>query len=183
MELKAARKLAETLFAHYPSVRPSALTIDVYASALAGMDRDVARAAIIRLTRTSKWCPSVAEVCSAVIANAKGERRSGEEAYAELMNAVRRYGRSYGEGAPQFADPLIERCIGVWGSWNDLCNSPENDPSGRMRFVQLYDQLAARDDRDMVLPPGLRGSPPRVGAAQGRHLSVVPKRLTGEEGS
>ena len=156
MKPEDARQLAESLFAHYPAVRPSRLSIDAYASALEGMSLEVAQAAIIRLTRTSKWCPSVAELCSAVVANVRGERRSGEEAYAELMAAVRRYGRSYGEGAPQFADPLIERCIGVWGGANDRCNSPENDPSGRMRFVQLYDQLAARGDRDLVLPPGMR---------------------------
>ena len=156
MSPQQALELADGLFAHYPSVRPTELMRAAYASALEAMDREVAQAAIIRLTRTSKWCPSVAELCAAVVANVRGERRSGEEAYAELMAAVRRYGRSYGEGAPQFADPLIERCIGVWGSWNDLCNSPENDPSGRMRFVQLYDQLAARGDRDLVLPPGMR---------------------------
>lgn len=152
-----ARELAESLFAHYPAMRPSKLTIEAYTQAIEGMSLEVAQAAIIRVTRTSKWCPSVAEVMAACVTNARGERRSGEEAYTELMVAVRRFGRCYGDSpVPEFADPIMARCIGVWGSWNDLCNSPDNDPSGRMRFVELYNKLAAQDDHSAVLPEGLR---------------------------
>lgn len=177
MSPKESRELAESLFAHYPSVRPTELMRAAYASALEGMDREVAQAAIIRLTRTSKWCPSVAELCSAVVANAKGERRTGEEAYAELMAAVRRYGRSYGgEGAPQFDDPLIERCLGVWGSWNALCDSPAHDPAGRARFVELYDDLTARSRRELVLPAGARENASERRLRPGKRVAGLGQR-------
>ena len=157
MNTDDARQLAETLFAHYPAMRPGKLTLDAYTQALEGMALEVAQAAIIRVTRTSKFCPSVAELMAACVSNARGDRRSGEEAYAEVMVAVRRFGRVYGDDqAPKFLDPVIAQCLAVWGSWNDVCNAPDNDPSGRMRFVQLYDQLASRGDTQAVLPEGLR---------------------------
>lgn len=157
MDEKQAQTLARTLFAYYPNTRTDDWNLNAYASAFADMDVNVVRAAITRVTRTLKFLPTVAELCAACVVNARGDRRSGEEAYAELMTAVRRFGRVYGDDtAPEFMDPLIARCLAVWGSWNDVCNAPDNDPSGRMRFVQLYDQLAARGDTQAVLPESLR---------------------------
>ena len=157
MDEKQAQTLARTLFAYYPNTRTDDWNLNAYASAFADMDVNVVRAAITRVTRTLKFLPTVAELCAACVSNARGERRSGEEAYAEVMVAVRRFGRVYGDDpAPEFLDPLIAQCLAVWGSWNDVCNAPDNDPSGRMRFVQLYDQLAARGDTQAVLPDGLR---------------------------
>jgi len=157
MDEKQARGLAQTLFAYYPNAKTTDWNLTAYASAFADMDPDVVRAAITRVTRTQKFLPSVAELCAACVTNARGERRSGEEAYSEVMLAVRRFGRVYGDDpAPEFRDPLIARCLGVWGSWNDVCNAPDNDPSGRMRFVQLYDKLATQGDTNAVLPSRLR---------------------------
>lgn len=157
MTPQEALGLTESLFAHYPAVRPSKLVLEAYSNALGGMSREVAKAAITRVTRTSKFCPSVAELMAACVANAHGDRRSGEEAYTEVMLAVRRFGRCYGDNpSPEFSDPIIARCLGVWGSWNDVCNAPDNDPSGRMRFVELYNKLAAQGDQSAVLPQGMR---------------------------
>lgn len=152
-----AEKLARTLFAYYPNTRTDEWNLNAYAAAFVDMDVRVVRAAITRVTRTNKFLPTVAEIASACLANARGERRTGEEAYVEVMLAVRRYGRSYGTGKlPPFRDPIIAECIGVWGSWNDVCNSPENDAAGRARFIEAYDRKASKQDTHAVLPSGLR---------------------------
>jgi hypothetical protein len=157
MDEKQAQTLARTLFAYYPNTRTDDWNLNAYASAFADMDVNVVRAAITRVTRTLKFLPTVAELCAACVVNARGHRRAGEEAYTELMVAVRRYGRCYGDSKPpQFEDPLMARCIGIWGTWNGLCDSPEDDAAGRARFIQLYNSLAEKDDQHAVLPEALR---------------------------
>ena len=76
-----------------------------------------------------------------------GPKRSGEEAYSVVLEAVRRFGRYE---TPGFTDPHIQRAIGVWGTWVDLCNSPEDDPGGRARFIELYEQQSGRERADIV---------------------------------
>lgn len=172
-----AKDLAMGLFAHYPAMRITDDHVKAYTAALMGMDLEVAQAAILRVTRANKFCPSVAELCAACVANARGERRSGEEAYAELMVAVRRFGRCYGDSKPpEFKDPYIARCIGIWGTWNGLCNSPEDDASGRMRFIELYNKLAAQDDLHAVLPEGLR-TVRQFGFVAARAVKPIPEAL------
>lgn len=142
------------LFAAFPAARGDVeswqRTLRVYAEMLLDLDRDAVRKAVQRLIGTAKWLPTVAEIRAAATELVQGPMRSGAEAYDELTRAVRRHGRCYGgEPAPEFADPLISRCLGVWGSWNDLCNSPSDDPGGRARFIELYGELAKRE-RDAV---------------------------------
>lgn len=125
-------------------------TARVYETMLVDLDVAKCRAAVQRLIGTSRFLPTIAEIRSAAIEQQLGARRTGEDAYTELTAAVRAHGRDYGQGAPKFRDPLIARCIGVWGSWNDLCNSPSDDPGGRSRFIELYDQLSQAQRQDQV---------------------------------
>lgn len=172
-----AELLARTLFAYYPNARVDEWNVTAYSEAFADMDETVVRAAITRVARTQKFLPTVAEICQACLANARGQRRSGEEAYAELMAAVRKHGRCYGDTKPpEFKDPIMTRCIGVWGTWNGLCNSPDDDASGRMRCIQLYNSLAEKDDQHAVLPEGLRVER-QFGFAAARVLRPVPDAL------
>lgn len=162
MSLEQATSAAKFLFAHYPTHKPSAESIQVYAGMFARFDRRVAHAAIQRLVLTHKrFPPTSGEVVDACLVNAQGPRRTGAEAYAEVLAAVRRFGRSYGgEPAPKFRDPLVRRCIGVWGSWNDLCDSPPNDPGGRARFIEMYDELSEQQQVAAILPPALTSGAP-----------------------
>jgi hypothetical protein len=61
----------------------------------------------------------------------------------------------------------------IWGGWADVCASPQDDPGGRARFIELYEQLA-HGQRDAVvsgvpLPPASDGpdffGPKRLRAA------------------
>lgn len=179
MTHEEAETLARALFGHYPNTRTDKWNLTAYTSAFLDMDVTVARAAITRVTRIHKFLPAVAEIVQACLANARGERRSGEEAYTEVMLAVRRFGRCYGSGSlPPFKDPLIARCIGVWGSWNDVCNSPENDMAGRAKFVAMYESLAAKSDVHAVLPSGLRREREYGFALGGNVVARLPEAVT-----
>jgi hypothetical protein len=145
-----ASQLVAILFGSYPSAHIERTHVDAYVSGIVDLPANVAAEAVTRLRRTSKFLPAIAEIREACAAQTHGPARSGEEAYAELMLAVNRHGRDYGQGAPKFRDPIITRCLGIWGTWNDVCGSPVDDPGGRARFIELYDDLATRKRQDQA---------------------------------
>lgn len=145
-----ASQLVTILFASYPSAHIDRTHVDAYVSGITDLDTKSAAGAVDRLRRTSKFLPSIAEIRDACTTQSHGVARTGEEAYAELTAAVRAHGRDYGQGVPKFRDPLVEQCIGVWGSWNDACGSPVDDPGGRARFIELYKQLSLRTRQDLA---------------------------------
>jgi hypothetical protein len=153
-----ASQLVAILFGSFPSTHVERRHVDAYVSGIEDLEPQAALEAVNRLRRTSKFLPSIAEIRDACTTVQHGPKRTGVEAYAEVNAAIRWHGRDYGQGAPKFRDPLIAQCLGVWGSWNDCCNAPPNDPSARARFIEMYDNLAARTREGLVsgrplLPP------------------------------
>jgi hypothetical protein len=149
MTRNEASQLIAILFASYPSAHVERTHVDAYVSGIIDLPASDAGESVTRLRRTSKFLPTVAEIRAACAAQTHGVARTGEEAYAELTRAVRIHGRDYGQGTPKFGDPLIAQCLGVWGSWNDLCGSPGDDPGGRARFIELYGELVTRARLDL----------------------------------
>jgi hypothetical protein len=186
MKKSEAAELVMMLIAAFPQAKTTDRTSQVYETMLVDIDAAAARAAVHRLIATSRWMPTVAEIRAICAAQTHGAARSGEEAYAEVLAAVRVHGRDYGQGAPKFRDPIIARCIGVWGAWNDLCSSPSDDPGGRARFVELYDDLATRGRQDLAagqsLPSHASVGPafwldaPRAAKAEAKPSSVALAR-------
>jgi hypothetical protein len=168
-----ALKLVATLFGSFPSAHIDRNHVDAYASGIIDLDAAVTAMAVDRLRKTARFLPTIGEIREAATAQKHGPVRTGEEAYAELLAAVLRHGPDYGpidtqrrRRDPLFADPIIARCIGVWGSWNDLCESQRDDPGGRARFIELFNELTGRERQAVVsgvpLPPPER---PRIGFA------------------
>ncbi len=149
MEKSEAKEIVLMLVAAFPAAKGDAeawrRTLSVYAEMLADLDRDVTRQAVTRLIATSKWMPTIAEIRSAVADLTLGPRRAGGEAWQDAVGAARRVGRY---DTPQFADPLVGEALRLWGSWEQFCGSPEEDPGGRARFIELYDSLAVRERQD-----------------------------------
>ncbi len=139
------------IVAAYPSSKLDAASSKIYRTMLVHLPADIARAAVTRLLATSKFAPSIAEIRSAAAELEHGPVRTGAEAYDVVLKAIRIHGPAFGDHKePTFLDPLIPKCLGVWGTWNDACDSPSNDPGGRARFIELYDELARRQ-RDAVV--------------------------------
>jgi hypothetical protein len=168
-----ASQLVAVLFGSYPNAHVERRHVDAFVSGIVDLDAKGAAEAVTRLTRTSRFLPSIAEIREACAQVHCGVLRSGEEAYAELTRLVRAHGRDYGQGEPAFADPLLARCLGVWGSWNDLCASPSDDPGGRARFATLYDELAQRERQALTAGQALPS--PAPGAL--RPVQRAPERL------
>lgn len=167
------------IVAGFPTSKLDSAGVNIYRKMLVDLPAEPTRKAITRLLGTHKFTPSIAEIRAAVAEQTHGAPRTGEEAYTELMAAVDRCGRDYGQGVPKFRDPLIARCIGVWGSWNDLCNSPRDDPGGRARFVELYNDLAQRQRQDLAsgIPLPAANDTPAFRLPRGRAVESTERDL------
>ena len=151
MKKSEVTEIVIMLVATYSTARGDATswarTVAVYERMLEDLDVEVARKAVQRLITTSRFLPTIAEIRETAFEIVNGPARTGEEAFAIVLRAIREVGQYQ---APVFDDELIVEALGVWGGWEGACNSPENDPGGRARFVELYDALAAARRLDAI---------------------------------
>jgi hypothetical protein len=145
-------------------------TMRLYEKMLIDLDKDKAHAAVARLIGTAKFLPTIAEIRSASADLVMGPRRVGAEAWGDVNEAVRKFGRYR---APVFSDPIVAECVRCFG-WQSICDST-NDIADRARFVELYDQLAARVRSDQVAGPSLALPAPKD--APQRHLASLTAKL------
>lgn len=148
MKSSEAAEITMMLMAAYPHSKAVAETSAVYERMLLDLDASAARRAVERLIATSKWMPTVAEIREACVALDRGPRRTGAEAWGDALEAVRSVSVY---GVPKWRDPLAGRAVDmVFGSWVSFCNSPDHDPAGRARFLEVYDALAERERQDVT---------------------------------
>lgn len=155
MKREEAVDAAKYFFGGYPNLKPSPDSIAVFVRAFLPMTQERADEVIARAhMQFRKFPPNIGQLTEMCMQQAGG-RKTGEEAYAELMLKVRTHGRCYGPSdPPPKLDPIATKALGVWGAWNDVCNAPDDDAAGRARFIALYDQLAERGTVERVVPPG-----------------------------
>lgn len=131
----------------YPSNKLDQAGAKLYRQLILDLPADETRKAVIRLISTSKFLPTIAEIREAATDLKLGPMRTGGEAWGEAMLAVRKYDRSE---SPKWSEPIMAEAMRLWGSWVDFCNSPADDPGGRARFIELYEQLSKRQRVDVV---------------------------------
>ena len=139
-----SKQLVGVLMAAYANSRPTEATADIYARMIRDLDHAPAKAAVARLMTTSKFLPSIAEIRAATVDEIQGPRRTGSEAWADVISEGRRVG-AYGR--PEFADDGTAECVRQMG-WSNLMRS-SNDAADRARFIELYDNLSTRQRSDM----------------------------------
>lgn len=100
------------------------------------------RAAVERILATAKFVPKIAEIREAVQTLVVGEKRTGLEAWGDVMLAMRSVGHM---GWPEFTDKATARVVAALG-WRDLCLT-ENAVSDRARFVDAYESIVATERR------------------------------------
>jgi hypothetical protein len=129
-------------------------TAQVYESMILDLDFELAKAAIGRLIQSSKFLPSIAEIREAAREAEHGPRRSGLEAWGDVTRAIRLVGTYR---TPVFTDPIVGRAVLAMG-WREVCLG-DNEPAIRARFIEAYEAMAARGDREAALSPELRLQP------------------------
>jgi len=172
MKPSEAAEIVLMLMAAYPASKTMPTTSAVYEVSLADLDAELTRKAVTRLIATQKWLPTVAEIRAVATDLRLGAVRNGGEAWKDAVAAVRYVGRY---DVPEFPDPLVGQALQLWGSWTSFCDSPEDDPGGRARFIELYDSLAARRRQAEVsgIPLPAPASAPQLRTASPERLPPV----------
>jgi Loader and inhibitor of phage G40P len=162
-----AAKCVAMLQAAYPAARWSEPTIDLYELMLADLDYAVARDALVRIIKTQKFLPAVAEVLEAAADVTVGPMRSAVDAWGDVGMAIRQVGYI---GVPRFADPIVADCVRAMG-WRNLCLGDSPEAADRARFCEMY-QHKQREQRVLdVTEPG------RLLPAHTRPPELLPPRV------
>ncbi len=163
MTPKQVGELVKRILGAYPSERRfmsnddlGAMTV-TYTAGLADLDFELAKASVDRASKTSEKIPTIARIRAEVGELLFGQRRSGAEAWEDVLAEVRRIG-SYGK--PVWRDPLVGQAARAVG-WRALCVMNEADPAPRAKFADAYNRLAQGERKQAQLADGAGAEPPR----------------------
>ena len=145
MKQSEAAKLVSMLVLAYPAAKFSEENMDLYVARLCDLEFEWLQRAVLRLTGTSRFLPTIAEIRETATAIACGPLRSGADAWLDVVQQIRDEGYC---GEPKFADPIVAEIVRRWG-WVSLCKEGD-DTADRARFIQMYDSLAQGHWRDVV---------------------------------
>lgn len=123
-------------------------TAQAYHAFLGSLTKAEMAEAIARHVQTSQFFPTVADILRHHAESQTGNMLSGEEAWGEVKNAIRRTGFY---GIPQFSSQEVADAVASIG-WETLC-SMEITESGiyHAQFVRSYDAIRARSVRRVQL--------------------------------
>ena len=159
------RKEFATLMAYLSAAIGKAVTketMEVYFDLLGDLDKDVLGMAVKRVALQHKWAtfPSVAEIREAAVDASRGETRelSAQEAWGIAWEAAGKIDLDV-EGSlerrTKDVPPLVLEAMRCYGMAALVYGK---DPVGVIQaaFVKIYDQLAARERANALLPPKLK---------------------------
>jgi hypothetical protein len=181
---KEATQIVAMLQGAFPQRQLPDSTIEVYAMALADLDFELARAAVMRLVQTSRFLPTIAEIREAAVRD-RVSLPTPEEAWGIVRRAIGQHG-SY--RVPVFDCDEIHDAVRDIG-WKEICLS-EQPASTRARFIDAYKSRVerrmnaeargayARGKRELPALPDSYGEGTRcvveTGYATGPSLALVP---------
>lgn len=153
------------LVSAYPRATVGEGTVAVYARMLRDITAAEAEAALDGLLSSCVFLPTIAEIRAAVLSR-RHPLASGEEAWAEVMAAIRDVG-IYRE--PQWSSPAVAAAVRAFG-WEVLCQTELDDlNTTRAQFFRVFASLRDRWQRDENLaslnPPSPEHRSPAVTAS------------------
>lgn len=156
MTATQAAVLVKRVLGAYPTQRQRMSEDDVmamtvsYMAGLIDLEYDIACVAVDRANKTSEFMPTIARIRSEVGEISIGGRRSGAEAWGDVLRAVRRYGYT---NTPRFGDSLVAEAVSAVG-WDAICNANVTDASTRSKFADAYNSLVARARKETQVAVG-----------------------------
>lgn len=140
-----------------PGTPMSETTVRVRAELILDLDYEEAKAAAMRLAKTSRWVPGVAEFRDAVLAPAV---LTPDEVWEEIRSLVQRRGWPSPPG-PDDCSPEAWLTIKRFGGWQAICEGRE-DVSRAHVLKEIAPRVIEQRRRDVLADPGLPElDPPR----------------------
>lgn len=116
---------------------------------------EVVKAAIYKLISEFTFPPTIADVKKRLLQITFPEsKKTAVDGYAELMEAMRKYGHYNTQKAMDSFDPVLKKVVKSIG-WETLCMS-ENKMADRAHFIKLYDVVKKQDNEEKLLPVELK---------------------------
>lgn len=152
---KDIAKLVALLSAAYPNWNLSEYTIEVYYLDLRDIPADelMIAAQHCRSEAGRKFAPSVGELRGAVM-ELRHSAMNIPSAFDAWQDVLMQFVNTGSYGTPQFTSPITARVVKSLG-WRNLCLS-ENQAADRARFLQAFEQMSERAEKEMMLIPEVR---------------------------
>lgn len=140
----------------YPNWQPAPNTPELYYQLLGDIQTEELKAAVLHCVAEAgrKFAPSIGEIRGAV-GNIRSMSANLPSSYEAWQEVLRQFADTGSYGTPQFTSPLISKAVERLG-WRQLCMS-EDQTADRARFIQCYEQLAARVAEENIMLPEVRG--------------------------
>lgn len=119
--------------------------------------------------------PQVGEIRRLAEEIVAGDRLTAGEAWALSLRAIRDYGYMRQADGLASLPPLVRKAMEAMG-WQDTCESQAGIEIIRAQFTKIYDTLAQREQREGLLPLGLREEIAQIGRQQPKRLAEGQRR-------
>lgn len=144
------------LSAAFPNWKVNAYTIQIYLEDLSDIDYQTLEVAV-KMCRTEPgraFAPSTGEIRGAVgqLRGMATNTPSSHEAWNEFHRAV-----TSSNYSPQWSHSLIEKTARLIGMREYGASNVDDMPSWRARFIQCYEQLQERANKEDMMLPAVRG--------------------------
>lgn len=142
-------------------------TINLWASMLADLSKELALAALQRHISTSRFPPTIAELREQAAAIVPTDLPLAEAAWGEVLKQMQKVGYM---GTPEWSHPLIGQAVDrLWGNWKRACESSMIETAGvdRAQFCRMFETLSKRHREDRLLPPVVREFTAQLAAKSG----------------
>jgi hypothetical protein len=148
--------IAAALQTYYPrfNLLPNRESMALWFQELSDIPAETLTAALRKWVSTEKWPPTIADLRGLCTNMVQGELPDWGEAWAEVTQAVRRYGWARPDDALASMSPQTRTAASRIG-WLSICES-ENPEALRAQFRQIYESATTRETESRQLPAAVR---------------------------
>lgn len=156
-------KIADAIKTYYPRENPFPNTsaVQLWYEEFKELTYEDAVCGLRRHVNTSKWCPTIAELKSAIVTNVAGSKDWGV-AWNECVRAINRYGQYQEDEALESMTPMTRQVVKRLG-YKELCRS-DNQMQDRANFRMVFEQVTSNEYERAALPTGLQEKIAQIGA-------------------
>lgn len=167
-------KWAMALKTYYPkeNLLPNTQAMELWYNQLKDIPYNVAEASLEKWVATNKWSPSIADIRESYMSVIVGDMPTWGEAWEKVLTAIRCYGSYRPAEGMASLDELTARTVTMLGGFIELCRS-ENIDIDRANFRKIYEELAARKQKDSLISPSLRNV---ISGIFTKHQEVLEKQ-------